>query len=239
MDKVTLAYLAGAMDSDGCFGVKRSTYHMRVLKDAANPTFSERVMLKQVTPQIPELLHSLFGGSYFLGKAGSANGKPLYCFQTTDKQGAAMCAALLPYLRVKKRQAELLLELRHSKESRFSQIGYWFEKEFPDWPKMELITTRETAILLNMKNHGSVAQAVSNGSLLSLPYDYSGAEKPRIPKLLVEWRVELMGNDGRASRRPKQLIAWRQRIWDDVRELNKIGIHGTAIYRREGVYSPA
>ena len=59
----TLAYLAGAMDSDGCISVKRSTYAMRVRGDAGTPVFSERVIFKQVTPEIPTLLKELFGGS--------------------------------------------------------------------------------------------------------------------------------------------------------------------------------
>jgi hypothetical protein len=55
MSKVALfAYLAGAMDSDGCISVKRSTYAMRVRGDAAAPIFSERVFRRSFGAQICE-----------------------------------------------------------------------------------------------------------------------------------------------------------------------------------------
>jgi len=133
--KQICAYLAGAIDSDGSIGIKRSTYHQRVRGDARNAVFIERVMLKQVTPQIPELLHQTFGGHLKLQKpACGKNGRPLYAWQFT------------------------------------------------------------------------------------------------IPCLLVEY-VKSIQTEGRKLSRPPQLIAWRERICHEIRELNRIGVNGTAIHR--------
>ena len=239
MDTHIIAYLAGAIDSDGSIGIKRSTYHIRVRKDAGNPVFSERVMLKQVTPQIPELLHQCFGGYYRLETAScKQNGKPLYSWQCTDKQAAFVCETLLPHLRVKKRQAEILLELRESKQCSYTKPSYWFIKEHPDWQKEELITTDQALEILGYKNPGSLSQAIRNGTLISLPYQRDYIKKPRFPRILVECLVSLMSTDGRAIKRPPQLIAWRENLCEEIRHLNKIGIYGTEIFRREGTHAP-
>lgn len=234
-DNTVLSYLAGAMDSDGSFGIKRSTYHMRVRKDANNPVFSERVMLKQVTPEIPRLLQETFGGTVRMEKARTENGKPLYSYECKDRQAAAACALLLPFLLVKRKQAETLLELRETKGGKYKQAAYWFVREFPNWRDMELITSSETAALLGYTNGGSVSQAIRNGSLVATGERSGWSEVPRIPRLLVERIVDAGGP--RCS--PPELIAWQESLCERVRELNKIGINGTEIYRRDGHHTPA
>lgn len=241
MDALTLAYLAGAMDSDGSFGIKRSTYAMRVRGDATQPVYSERAMLKQVTPEIPALLHECFGGTLRREVKGG-NFKPLHAWMTTDTNAAKVAEALLPYLRVKRRQAELLLELRETKASRYRQAAHWFGQEFPNWRDMELLTTTEVMRLLGHVNRGSITQALGNGMLLALPYNHAGrweGEQPRFPRLLVERLAGLHGRDGRAQIRPPQLIEWRERIYQQVRELNKIGVNGTSTYFLTGHHTPA
>jgi hypothetical protein len=70
-----LAYLAGAI------GIKRSTYAMRVRGDAGAPTFSERVALRQVTPEIPTMLKAHFGGRQHIATITLENsyGHPAAC----------------------------------------------------------------------------------------------------------------------------------------------------------------
>lgn len=235
--KLIYSYLAGAIDSDGSIGIKRQTYHKRVRKDATNATFSERIMLKQVTPQIPHLLKEHFGGYLRQEKASTADGKPLWSWQVTDKQAAFAAKVLLPYLRVKTRQAEIVLELRESKDSKYWQPSYWFLRDYPQWEQLELITIDEASKMLGYTNKAMVSQAIRNGTIVGLPYDYTGESKPRIPKPLVEYVVSFQTASGKFNR-PPQLIAWRNRLTDEIRELNKVGVAGTAIYRREGVHSP-
>lgn len=116
MNKIICAYLAGAIDSDGTIGIKKSTYSMRVTKDSSGATYSERLALRQVTPAIPELLKKHFGGALYMTKPSNENGKHLYSWQITDQKAVACIKVLLPYLRVKKRQALNCLELRKIKE---------------------------------------------------------------------------------------------------------------------------
>src|SRR6184192_74603 len=76
-ERMTLAYLAGAMDSDGWFGIKRSTYHQRVRGDAVNPAYQERLGLKQVAPTVPTMLRNCFGGSLSQARGQTPNSKVL------------------------------------------------------------------------------------------------------------------------------------------------------------------
>lgn len=108
------AYLAGAIDSDGSIGVRRSTHAARngIGRQA---TYSERICLKQVTPQIPELLKKTFGGSLMVQNPSAAKGRPLYYWEATNRVAADALAAMRPYLLIKRAQAENALALRASK----------------------------------------------------------------------------------------------------------------------------
>lgn len=111
-----LAYLAGAIDSDGTIGVKKSTYAVRVTKDSAQATYSERLALRQVGREIPDLLLAAFGGSVYVTKPSVPRGRPLWSWAITDKKAAGALEALLPFLRVKKAQARNALALRAVKD---------------------------------------------------------------------------------------------------------------------------
>ena len=115
MKPVDFAYLAGAIDSDGTIGIKRSTYSMRVTKDSTAPVFSERVALRQVTPDIPNLLQKAFGGSLYMTKPNAAKGRPLFSWAATDRKAVECLTTLLPFLRVKAKQARNCLALRRVK----------------------------------------------------------------------------------------------------------------------------
>lgn len=234
MEPEILAYLAGAMDSDGCFVVKKSTYHARQNKGTTNPTYSELLQLQQVTPQIPELLKTTFGGTICHCASAGPNRKPLIRWGCTEIKAAAARQALLPYLRIKKRQAKLLLELRETKNPKYRQETYWFALEYPNWPELELVTYSEARMLLGHSDPQSISQAVLQGTLLATPYHRGYRELPRIPRLLIERMLSRPSRDGRSRRRPEALIRWREAICQQVRELNKTGIHGTSIYHRTG-----
>ncbi len=124
MDSEILAYLAGCIDCDGCIGIRRSTYAMRRRIDTFQPVYSERVMLKQVTAEVPSLLHDYFGGYLGVTKPSATYGRPLHSWEVSDRRAADLLVAVLPYLRVKRAQAEnclVLRELKHaSKEARMA-----------------------------------------------------------------------------------------------------------------------
>lgn len=114
--ELELAYLAGAIDSDGTIGIKRSTYSMRVRGDAGAAVFSERVALRQTSPIVPTMLKERFGGSLYMTKPSAAKGKPLYSWAATDLRATECLKALLPYLRIKQEQAANCVALREVKQ---------------------------------------------------------------------------------------------------------------------------
>ena len=93
-DKYVLSYLAGAIDSDGSIGIKRSTYHIRRF-NGTSPSFSSRISLKQVTEDVPKLLKETFGGSYKLVAAQRENGRPLFAYGSANKISFNTCKLLL------------------------------------------------------------------------------------------------------------------------------------------------
>lgn len=120
-----LAYAAGVIDSDGSIGIRLDTHAMRVRKLKAGPVYKERVTLKQIEPQAVDLLHDAFGGSRFISAPKNDRAQPLHSLQIVDRMAATFLAAILPYLLIKKRQAELCIELRRLKdESRKARFAY-------------------------------------------------------------------------------------------------------------------
>jgi hypothetical protein len=80
------------------------------------PVFSERIMLKHVTPEVPTLLRDTFGGSFRIDTPSTSRGRPFYAWQATDLRAVACLRAILPHLRIKREQALNCLALRDIKE---------------------------------------------------------------------------------------------------------------------------
>lgn len=235
---IILSYLAGAMDSDGHFTIGKSSYSMRVRKDATNFIYSEKIGLKQVTPEIPKLLHETFGGHIRVEKPQTVNSKSLVAWFAANKIAAQACNMLLPYLKVKTRQVEKLIELRESKNDIYKKVSYWFNLKYPDWENMELITFKQAANIIGYSSTMSISTAIRNGTLLATERNKLWVAEARIPKALAEMYRDNLTSANK-PRRPPELIAWRERLYQEVRELNKIGINGTPIYYREGAFKRA
>jgi hypothetical protein len=119
------AYAAGVIDSDGSIGIRLDTYAMRVRKVKAGPVYKERVTLKQIEPQAVDLLHEAFGGSRFISAPQNPRAQPLHSLQIVDRMASTFLEAILPYLLIKRRQAELCIELRRLKdECRKARFAY-------------------------------------------------------------------------------------------------------------------
>lgn len=110
-----LPYLGGVMDSDGCFTMKRSSNRMR-LHDCINPQYIIRALLKQTSPIVVDILHKKFNGARFISKPSAKNGKPLHCWEVSGRSAEKAIKALLPYLKIKRKQAEILIQLRNLKK---------------------------------------------------------------------------------------------------------------------------
>ena len=116
MDNNRLAYLAGLADGEAYIGIKKSKPYKN-LTGRVNPSYHERIQIRMVAEEAIILFADELGGWYYKEKPHSGNGKPLYCYQASDKKACEILNKLLPFLIVKKQSAETVLELRLEKDN--------------------------------------------------------------------------------------------------------------------------
>lgn len=125
--QIIYAYLAGILDGEGYVGIKKSTWGMRH-NHCKNPTYSERVQVKMSVEEIPKLFQETFGGGIgrdgkvYQSATGFHNNSRMWVYRATDKVASRLLKTLLPYLIIKKPQAEYCLKLRKSKESKKARL---------------------------------------------------------------------------------------------------------------------
>jgi hypothetical protein len=127
--KTDIAYIAGILDGEGYIGVKRMT----VRKDAANRSYHARIQVRMVDEPAIAFLAETLGGAYYQEKPSATRGRPLYCYSASDASAAAILRTVLPYLRVKRGAADIVLELRamqaNAAKHRTKVVGY---RNFPN-----------------------------------------------------------------------------------------------------------
>jgi len=129
--QLILAYLAGLIDGEGYVGIKRSRAYS--CQGRKTKSYHARIQVRMVDREGVVLLAETFGGHLFTEKPHCNNGRPLHCWSTSDRQAELALTALLPYLRVKRRQAKKVLVLRRlqgrSRRHRTKITGY---RDFPN-----------------------------------------------------------------------------------------------------------
>jgi len=118
-----VAYLAGIIDADGCIRISR----YKPYRDRATPGYHARAHVRMVEREAIDLLSETFGGHVWRQKPSLPRARPLYVWDISDAAAQRALEALLPYLRVKHRQAENALALRRlrsvSRQHRTKVIG--------------------------------------------------------------------------------------------------------------------
>lgn len=125
-----ISYLAGLIDGEGYIGVKRSG---KAYGDRKTPGYHARIQIRMVDEPAIAFLTETLGGRYYMENPHAAQGRPLFCYQASDAAAERVLRTVLPYLRVKRRSAELVLAFRElqarSREYRTKIVG---EKNFPN-----------------------------------------------------------------------------------------------------------
>ena len=105
LDANRLAYFAGLFDGEGCVNVSE----VKPRPGKYSPTFQTLAQVSMTDRKSLDLLLSSFGGNVRLvTKKGS---RPIWVWRVYHKAAKRFLEAILPYLIVKKPQAELLIEL--------------------------------------------------------------------------------------------------------------------------------
>lgn len=118
-----MAYLAGIVDSDGCISIQK---HSGIAK-------SYRVILTVVQRdmELIEYLYSIFDGSVNVVSVNRKRGKEFYLrWVITDKKAMKLLHLTYPYLRLKKKQAKLAIDLYHEKirDNRVGRYGAYSDE---------------------------------------------------------------------------------------------------------------
>lgn len=100
MSKLTASYLAGFIDGEGYFGI----YPVRQGKH-----FISCVKVANTNKEIIEWLHSSFGG-FFYTRHFQSKSKDAHTWTLTDKRVVPFIEKIVPYLKIKRPQAELVLK---------------------------------------------------------------------------------------------------------------------------------
>ena len=103
MKKVDIAYLAGIIDSDGCIGIQ---------KYSNSKAYRAYLTIIQRDMTLIEYLYATFDGSVNVVSTKRNIGRDFYLrWMITDTRATRVLKICLPYLKLKKQQAFLVLEL--------------------------------------------------------------------------------------------------------------------------------
>lgn len=113
---MTLSYLAAAIDCDGSFGIIR-----RQQRTGCNYSYIPRMSFGQVKPDIARLFYNTFGGSLFTRVFKTSTHQKQFEWSIANKLAVVCTVKLLPYLILKRGQAELIIALGNSNGRPFSE----------------------------------------------------------------------------------------------------------------------
>ena len=143
---INLAYLAGAIDADGYFTIRKRLVTTQELKQVA--VFSLIMGLKQISDTVPILLKKTFGGHIVHIKARKRK-KALWTWQTTHRAAYNAARQLIFYLQIKRQQAYLFLEFQKTKESKYQKFAFWYEHKHPNWRNEKMVSIQEARKILS------------------------------------------------------------------------------------------
>jgi hypothetical protein len=109
-DPATLGYLAGFLDGEGTIGISSAFAKGR----SRNPSHFPHVMIANADRAVMEWIRDTVGGSLDVPRPSThkPHWRPSYRWRLHGRNAETFIDALLPYLRVKRPQAEVVLRLR-------------------------------------------------------------------------------------------------------------------------------
>lgn len=212
-----VAYCAGIMDADGHIGIHVNWY--RVGRDARQPSYQPRVQVKQVDADAVDLFRALFAGHRYLDSSAvhKGSGRPTWVWQVHSAACRPVLEALRPYLRIKDRQADLVLELCGVNASPRRQR--WV---IPEVVEGEALLPLAVAAEMAGRSYATAIQSVKLGNI---PFvrrrEGSGHLRVFVPESYVEeWRTR-----GRGAMRQPTITARMDEIAAAIKALNS-GVRG-------------
>ena len=113
MKKTDLSYFAGLFDGEGCIGIRRSNYR--------KGRYTALCLVCTVGMANLWMLESLkfaFGGGVYPTKKKQTQHKDLWEWTISSRQALAFLEAVLPYLKLKRAEAEVAINFQKAKINR-------------------------------------------------------------------------------------------------------------------------
>ena len=110
MKRTDLAYVAGIVDGEGCIDI-----HHRTRPGHKYTEFTLRVAVTSTDLWLLQMLKMGFGGAIQERKRYSLHRKPCWNWVITRKQAGEFLELILPYLHLKKPQAELGIKFQSAR----------------------------------------------------------------------------------------------------------------------------
>lgn len=108
MSKLTASYIAGFVDGEGYISIypvtRKTTYFISCIK------------ITNTNKEIIEWLHDSYGGYFYTRNFGKNKWKTAYTWTLTDKKVVPVLQKITPYLKIKRKQAEIVLKREKLKE---------------------------------------------------------------------------------------------------------------------------
>lgn len=112
---VDLAWLAGFMDGEGTIRISQG----KSSKGLRKPNWQERMEVVNTHLETILEIQKVFGGHFWVCTAKKKKWKTAYRLKWTQAETRGLLQSLIPYLRTKRRQAELVLAfIEHKLETR-------------------------------------------------------------------------------------------------------------------------
>jgi hypothetical protein len=105
------AYLAGAIDIDGRIFIARAQGYRRRMDGRQIPYYIATISLSDSSSVVPDLLQTTFPARRLQYEAKNRKQMAWHMWEAVNQSAHEPVVRLLPYLRVKRRQAELALTL--------------------------------------------------------------------------------------------------------------------------------
>ncbi len=112
-DPLTLAYFAGVMDGEGCIAIRRT----RPRAQGSSTRYSVSVTVGNTSRELIARLISAFDVGSVVYRYATRQKKACYLWSISSGGARIVLEALLPYLVVKRPQAEVVLEYIHRFDS--------------------------------------------------------------------------------------------------------------------------
>lgn len=128
--ETTAAYMAGILDGEGCLSIGNYSGNRK----NGDKHYQVNIAISSTDEALITWIVDTFGGykGKYTPKQMSINGrKQVFRWQCSSDRLSHICEVCLPYLIIKKRQAEILLEMRKTYHDAHNVKGIWQVQRLP------------------------------------------------------------------------------------------------------------